>query len=108
MKFAQNSGTTVNATRYDANSESTTDSASDVNRNRLTPYRNTTGKKTMAVVNVAASTGSATSRPPTSAASTGDLPISKCRKMFSSTTTELSISRENASASPPSTIELIV
>ena len=62
----------------------------------------------MAVVKVAASTGSATSRPPISDASSGDLPISIWRKIFSNTTTELSINREKASASPPSTIELML
>ena len=38
----------------------------------------------------------------------GASPISRCRKMFSSTTTELSIRRENASAKPPRTIVLTV
>ncbi len=37
MSLAQNSGTTVMATRYEANSERITASASAVNRNRLTP-----------------------------------------------------------------------
>ncbi len=37
MNLAQNKGTTVIATKYDANSDSTTDNASAVNRNRLTP-----------------------------------------------------------------------
>ena len=37
ISFAQNSGTTVIATKYDANSASTTASASAENRNRLTP-----------------------------------------------------------------------
>src|SRR5579862_4382350 len=67
-----------------------------------------TGKKTIAVVSVAASTGKATSRPPRSAATSGASPISLWRKMFSSTTTELSINRENASASPPRIIALTV
>ena len=57
ISLAQNSGTTVIATKYEANSDSTTARASAVNRNRLTPYRKTTGKNTMAVVSVAASTG---------------------------------------------------
>ncbi len=58
----------------------------------------------MAVVSVAARTGRATSWPPFSAATAGVSPSSMWRKMFSSTTTELSISREKASASPPRTI----
>jgi len=58
MKRAQNSGTTVIATRYDAASESTTPSARAMNKYRLTPYKNTTGKNTMAVVKVAARTAS--------------------------------------------------
>ena len=37
MKRAQKSGTTVMATAYDAKSESTTESASAVNKKRLTP-----------------------------------------------------------------------
>lgn len=62
----------------------------------------------MAVVIVAASTASATSFPPCSAAISGGSPISMCRKIFSSTITELSINRENTRARPPSTIVLIV
>jgi len=79
MKRAQNSGTTVIATANDANSESATASARAENRKRLTPYRKVTGKNTTTVVSVAASTGSATSRPPFSAASAGDSPNSRCR-----------------------------
>src|SRR5208283_3157739 len=107
MNLAQNNGTTVIATKYEANNERMTDDASAMNRNLLTPYRNMTGKKTMTVASVAASTGSATSRPPRSAANSGDSPISRWRKMFSSTTTELSINRENASASPPRIMALM-
>ena len=59
------------------------------------------------MVKVAANTGIATSLPPFSAATSGVSPISRWRKMFSSTTTELSISREKASASPPRTMVLI-
>src|SRR5215472_16428141 len=55
-KREQNSGITVIATRYEANSEITTASARAVNRNLLTPYRNVTGKNTTTVVRVAAST----------------------------------------------------
>src|SRR5271155_2408144 len=73
----------------------TTASASAVNRYLLTPVNKTTGKKTIAVLKVAASTASWTSLPPSSAALTLSEPISKCRKMFSSTTTELSINRES-------------
>ncbi len=96
----------MSATTYDANSASTTAIASAPNRNRLTPNRNVTGKKTTMVVSVAASTGIATSRPPCSAATSGGSPASKWRKMFSSTSSELKSSRVNASASPPSTIVL--
>ena len=79
MKRAQNSGTTVRATAKEANSESATARASAENRYLLTPYRNVTGKKTTTVVRVAASTGSATSRPPSSAATSGDSPSSMWR-----------------------------
>src|SRR5215471_12994373 len=54
MKRAQNSGTTVIATTYEANSARTTAAASAENKNRLTPYRKVTGKKTTAVVSVVA------------------------------------------------------
>ena len=88
--------------------ESTTARPSAVKRYRLAPERKMTGKNTTEVVSVAASTGSATSLPPFSAASLGDSPCSMWRKMFSSTTTESSIRREKPSASPPRIIVLIV
>ena len=88
--------------------ESTTPSASAVNRYWLTPYNSATGKNTIDVVHVAASTASCNLRSAFLRRHSGGSPISMCRKMFSSTTTELSIKRENASASPPSTIVLIV
>ncbi len=37
ISFAQKSGTTVSATKYDAKSDKTTANASAENRNRLTP-----------------------------------------------------------------------
>src|ERR1700728_3554396 len=107
MKFAQKSGTTVIAKKYEAKMESTTPSPSGVNMYLLMPERNATGKNTMEVVEVAASTASATSMPPFSAASRGGVPISIKRKMFSSTTTESSINREKGSASPPRIIVLM-
>src|ERR1700722_16405612 len=63
----QNSGITVMATTYEANSEITTARASAENRNLLTPNRKVTGKKTTTVVSVAASTARLTSEPPASA-----------------------------------------
>src|SRR5499427_840526 len=107
MNLAQNSGTTEQATKYEAASDSTTASASAENRNRLTPYRNVTGKKTTELVSVAASTAIDTSSPPRSAAISGGSPISRWRKMFSSTMTALSMSRENTSARPARIIVLI-
>src|SRR6202034_1717724 len=107
MNWAQNSGTTVIAKKYDAKMETTTPSASGVKMYLLIPERNVTGKNTMDVVEVAARTASDTSIPPFSAASRGGTPISIKRKIFSSTTTESSISRENASASPPNSMVLI-
>src|SRR5262245_23692223 len=107
MNAAQNNGTTEHATKYDATSDSTTASASAENRNRLTPYRNVTGKNTTELVSVAASTAIDTSSPPFSAASAGGSPISRWRKMFSSTITALSIKREKTSASPARIIVLI-
>src|SRR5689334_25394481 len=104
MNFAQNSGTTVQATKYDATSDSTTASASAENRKRLTPYKNVTGKNTTELVSVAASTASDTSSPPRSAATSGDSPISRWRKLFYSTITALSISHENTSENPPRNI----
>src|SRR5260370_32330086 len=79
MKRAQYRGTTVRATKYDANSAITTVSASAEKRYRLTPYKNVTGKNTTEVVSVAASTGRATSRPPRSAAISGGSPDSRWR-----------------------------
>ena len=64
---------TVIATTYDASIESTTASASALNRYFATPNRNITGKNTMIVVIVEASTGSATSLAPSRAASHGRL-----------------------------------
>src|SRR5580693_590326 len=107
MKFAQNSGTTVIAKKYEANMESTTPSPSGVKMYLLMPERNATGKNTMEVVEVAARTASATSMPPFSAASRGGVPISIKRKMFSSTTTESSIMRDMVNASPPRSIVLM-
>ena len=101
MNLAQKSGTTVMAKKYEAKIESTTPSASGVKMYLLTPVKNVTGKNTMEVVNVAASTAIETSVPPFSAATSGDSPISMWRKMFSSTMTPLSIRREKTSASPP-------
>src|SRR6516165_7500805 len=79
IKRAQKSGTTVIATTYDANRDRITERASAANRNLLTPYRKVTGKKTTAVVKVAASTGIATSLPPRSAATSGASPSSRWR-----------------------------
>src|ERR1700753_4127668 len=95
------------AKMYEAKIDSTTPSASGVKMYLLTPERNVTGKNTIDVVDVAASTASDTSIPPFSAASHGGVPIAMKRKIFSSTTTESSISRENASASPPSSMVLM-
>ncbi len=87
--------------------ENTTPSPSGVKMYLLMPLRNAMGKKTIEVVEVAASTASETSMPPFSAASCGGAPISIKRKMFSSTTTESSMRRENASANPPRSMVLI-
>ena len=59
------------------------------------------GKNTTALVSVAARTASATSWPPFSAATAGNSPSSMCRKMFSSTMTALSMSRETPAPVPP-------
>src|ERR1700685_561741 len=104
MNMEQNKGTTVSATKYEAKSETTPANAKGVNKNLLTPYNMVTGKKTTTVVKVAASTGSATSRPPVSAAAGSGSPSSMCRKIFSRTTTELSMRRDSASAKPPRTM----
>src|ERR1017187_1583766 len=95
------------AKMYDAKIDSTTPRASGVKMYLLTPLRKVTGKKTIDVVEVAASTARDTSMPPFSAASRGGCPISMNRKIFSSTTTESSISREKASANPPSSMVLM-
>src|SRR5512146_211532 len=76
MNFAQYNGTTVIAKKYDAKMESTTPSAIGVKMYLLTPEKNVTGKNTIEVVNVAASTAIETSVPPISDATCGDSPIS--------------------------------
>ena len=96
------------AKRYEAKIEITTPRARSVKIYLLTPASRKTGKKTIEVVEVAASTASDTSMPPSAAASAGDFPSSMKRKMFSSTTTESSMRREKASARPPSSMVLIV
>src|SRR3954471_4278145 len=108
MNFAQKSGTSVMEKKYDAKMQMTTPSARSVNRYRLTPLSRKTGKKTMEVATVAASTASDTSEPPSSAALSGGAPSSMKRTMFSSTTTELSMRRESTSAMPPRSMVLMV
>jgi hypothetical protein len=58
IKREQKTGTTVIATTYEQKSAITTASARAKKRYLLTPVRRTTGKKTMAVLNVAANTAS--------------------------------------------------
>ena len=108
MYFEQNSGMTVMATTNEAIIESPNESASAEKRNLLTPKRKTTGRKSTTSTSVAASTARLTSAPPCSAATAGDEPISRWRKMFSSEMTELSMTRENASAMPPRIIVFTV
>jgi hypothetical protein len=71
-----------------------------------TPSTNTIGRKTETVVRVEAVTAMATSREPLAAASKRSSPPSRCRKMFSRTTIELSTSSPTPSASPPRLIML--
>jgi hypothetical protein len=101
-------GTTVIATTYDAAIDNTTAHDSAPNSDFATPNRNITGENTIMVVTVEASTASATSSLPSRAAAAGDLPSSRCRLMFSSTTIELSTSRPIASANPPRVMMLMV
>ena len=107
-KRAQKIGMTLIATMYEAAIDNTTASARALNRYLATPNRNMTGKNTMQVVMVEASTGSATSSAPSRAACIGSLPCSRWRLMFSSTTTESSTRRPIARAKPPRVMMLIV
>ena len=75
MNLAQKSGTTVMAKKYDAKMERTTPSASGVKMYLLTPWKKVTGKNTMEVVKVAASTAIDTSSPPFSAATKARSPL---------------------------------
>ncbi len=72
------------------------------------PLMKAMGMKTATMVIVVASTDSAISLVPSSAACGGDLPRSRCLKMFSRTTTASSMSSPIASDRPSSVIMLSV
>ena len=82
MNVAQNSGTTVMAKKYEAKMENTTPNASGVKMYLLMPDKKSPGKKTIEVVEVAASTASDTSMPPFSAASRGGSHLHKAEDVF--------------------------
>ncbi len=100
-KWAQQIGTSVIETRYDAPMANATVTARGVKRKRPSPLRNTTGKKTTAVVIVATRTGIATSLAASRAACKGGFPSARCRCVFSSTTMASSTNRPRTSAKPP-------
>jgi hypothetical protein len=97
INFAQNSGTTVIATKYDANSarhrqrQRREQEAADAVEKRSRKEHDRAGQRRRqhAERDLVAALLAATS---------GDSPISMWRKMFSSTITALSIRRENTSA----------
>jgi len=70
------------------------------------PRRKITGRNTTTVVSVEATTGATTSVVPTRAAAFPTRPSSRCRKMFSNTTIEVSTSMPMPSARAPSVIRL--
>ena len=84
-----------------ASSENATASASAPSSSPATPSTYTMGPNTAMVVSVEAVIARCTSSAPSAAAAAGPRPLSRCRKMFSSTTMELSISIPTPSASPP-------
>jgi hypothetical protein len=76
--------------------------ASAMSRNSCPASSSTSriGRNTTTVVSVAARTAPNTSRAPSSAACSGDLPSSRCRNTFSSTTIALSTTIPTAKAMP--------
>ena len=107
-KRAQHTGDTVRDTKYDANIASAALTASGVNRYLPMPSMNISGRNTTTVVIVAISTGTAISLALSRAASTGDLPMFRCRTVFSTSTIESSTTRPSTKASPPSVMMLSV
>jgi hypothetical protein len=99
-------GTSVMATTSENTSAKLTVSAWSRNSWPAMPVMNTIGKNTATEVSVAAVIAVPTSLVPRRAASTRDLPASRWRTMFSSTTTALSTSMPTASAMPPSDMML--
>ncbi len=88
--------------------EITTPSASGMKRNRAGPSSSTTGKKTMQMVSVAASAGTAIWAAPSRMATVSGFPMLRLRWMFSTSTVASSTSMPMASASPPMVMRLSV
>jgi hypothetical protein len=101
MKRDASIGTTVAASSSDTAMEKMTTSASCVNICPACPLIRSSGRKTMMIVIVEATTAVKISCVPETAASAARFPSrSMCRKMFSSTTTASSTIRPTASARP--------
>ena len=83
-------------------SEKVTTLENCLNMTPAIPSMKSSGRKTASVVSVLAVIAMATSLVPLIAASSGGMPLSRSRVMFSSTTIELSTSMPTPSASPPS------
>ena len=95
-------GTSVIAVKSEQVSEKVTTLENCLNMTPAIPSMKSSGRKTASVVSVLAVIAMATSLAPLIAASSGGMPLSRSRVMFSSTTIELSTSMPTPSASPPS------
>ena len=104
--WAESIGTTVRATTSDTATATATARAMSRNNCPASCRMNRTGTNTATVVSVEATMAPLTSRPPSTAARRRPLPISRWRKMFSSTTTALSTTMPVAKARPASMMTL--
>ena len=98
---AHSAGTTVIEMMSEHSKANDTTQANCLKVCAETPPMNSTGTNTATVVNVDAVMAVATSPLPSTAARFGSRPSSRWRKMFSSTTIELSTNMPTPSASPP-------
>ena len=107
-KVAEKAGMISIAMKYEKIIAKITVTARGAKRNFAMPVRKTTGKKTAMKVRVETSTGVATSRAPSQAATIGVLPARRCLRMFSMMTTAWSTMTPTARAIPPRVITLMV
>ncbi len=97
-------GIKVSATNRDIKREKVMVRPIALNSSPAIPDTYTIGRNTAMVVKVEAVIASPTSFAPSSAASTASSPSSRCRKIFSNTTIELSTSMPTPKERPPRVI----